>query len=71
MGGTIFIHCFGAYFGLGVDFILGKLARQETLSESSQTSNLLSLIGRIYIFQSSTSNRKFLYRHTFLVDILA
>lgn len=53
-GDSIFVHAFGAYFGLAVSYVLGR--KQKTGSEqeqaqqlegSSYTSDLFAMIGKI------------------------
>jgi len=49
-GGTIVIHMFGAYFGLGVAWVLGKPTKGEEKEESSQISDLFSFIGTLFLW---------------------
>lgn len=53
-GGTIIIHMFGAFFGLGVAYALGKPAASdhagEEEAESSNVSDLFSLIGTLFLW---------------------
>jgi len=50
MGGTIFIHLFGAYFGLGVSFMLGGPKNSQEDSEASTLSDVFSLIGTAFLW---------------------
>lgn len=49
-GGSIFVHVMGAYFGLGVSFVLGRNKKgsevQNSLEGSSYTSDLFAMIGK-------------------------
>lgn len=49
VGGSIFIHTFGAYFGLGVSCVLTKRMEgqllDKSLEQSSYTSDLFAMIG--------------------------
>jgi len=49
-GGTIVIHMFGAYFGLGVAWMLGKPTKGEENEASSQVSDLFSFIGTLFLW---------------------
>jgi len=49
-GGTILIHIFGAYFGLGVSWVLGKFSPSTSRKEkTSYQSELLSMIGCMFL----------------------
>jgi hypothetical protein len=51
IGGSIVIHCFGAYFGLAVSYILGKpTSRCIDNASSSNSSDLFSLIGTVFLW---------------------
>lgn len=49
-GDSIFVHAFGAYFGLAVSYVLDKKKRgsevDSTLEGSSYTSDLFAMIGK-------------------------
>lgn len=48
-GGTIVVHVFGAYFGLGACFALGA-TRNEKLNAPSYISDIFSLIGTLFLW---------------------
>uniref|UniRef100_A0A1B6EAQ8 Ammonium transporter AmtB-like domain-containing protein n=1 Tax=Clastoptera arizonana TaxID=38151 RepID=A0A1B6EAQ8_9HEMI len=48
-GDSIFVHVFGAYFGLAVSQVLGK-PRQTDLEGSSYTSDLFAMIGSVFLW---------------------
>jgi len=54
MGGGIYIHTFGAYFGLAVSAAVGSpkgdLMKAENLNASIYTSDLFAMIGTIFLF---------------------
>lgn len=53
MGGTIFIHLFGAYFGLAVSMVIGNRYNRERASEdaeASQVSDVFSLVGTTFLW---------------------
>jgi len=49
-GGTIVIHVFGAYFGLAVAKVLGPPKDQANLNSTSGISDILSLVGTIFLW---------------------
>jgi len=49
-GGTIVIHVFGAYFGLAVAKVLGPPKDQANLNNTSGISDILSLVGTIFLW---------------------
>jgi len=51
MGGSIFVHTFGAYFGLGAAFVLGgKAASGHSLNTASKTSDTFAMIGTLFLW---------------------
>lgn len=54
-GGSIFVHAFGAYFGLAVSYVMARRQLQnvkeetteESLRESNYTSDIFAMIGEI------------------------
>ena len=52
MGGSMFVHTFGAYFGVACALALGpkKIAEKNTKIGSDYTSNLFAAIGCIFLF---------------------
>ena len=49
-GGTIVIHVFGAYFGLAVAKVLGPPKDKANLNSTSGVSDILSLVGTIFLW---------------------
>lgn len=49
-GGTTTIHIFGAFFGLGMSFILGKKIKPHTKPEASYNSYILSMAGTLFLW---------------------
>jgi len=51
VGGSMFIHTFGAYFGLAVSFILGKFAPNESgKEESDYKGDIFAMIGTLFLW---------------------
>jgi len=51
IGGSIFIHLFGAYFGLAVAIVVNKFSPSESSSESSNsTSDIFAMIGTLFLW---------------------
>lgn len=51
MGGSMFIHTFGAYFGLAVTYFTSKPEAHENKNNSSDyTSNMVAMIGTVFLF---------------------
>lgn len=52
-GGSIFVHVMGAYFGLGVSYVLCRNKKgsevQNSLEGSSYTSDLFAMIGKFRV----------------------
>ncbi|OQR69265.1 Rh-related protein-like, partial [Tropilaelaps mercedesae] len=51
VGGSVFIHSFGAYFGLAVAFVLyRKDTKMSTKEESTKTSDTFAMIGTLFLW---------------------
>ncbi|EDQ87116.1 uncharacterized protein MONBRDRAFT_38134 [Monosiga brevicollis MX1] len=59
VGGSMYVHAFGAYFGLAVSFMLGnsrptasgkQLHRNNSNNGSSSTSDVFAMIGTLFLF---------------------
>lgn len=51
VGGSMFIHTFGAYFGLAVSFILSKFAPSESSKEGSDyKGDIFAMIGTLFLW---------------------
>jgi len=49
-GGSIVVHLFGAYFGLGVSWVVKNYADEHPLEGSNYQSDLFSMIGTIFLW---------------------
>lgn len=49
-GGSTTIHAFGAFFGLGVSFILSRKRKPRTKAESNTNSNAMAMIGTLFLW---------------------
>jgi len=51
MGGSMYVHTFGAYFGLAFSYMLGPPTADEAVEESSSyNSDVFSLLGSIFLW---------------------
>jgi len=52
MGGSIFVHTFGAYFGLAVSYVLGKPDQEKTeeRNSSNYNSDMFAMIGTLFLW---------------------
>jgi ammonium transporter Rh len=52
MGGSMYVHTFGAYFGLACSWMLGpkKIAKENPNIGASYTSNMFAAIGTLFLF---------------------
>ena len=50
-GDTIFVHTFGAYFGLAVSWVLYEKAVEKSKNEgSNETHDMFSMVGTIFLW---------------------
>uniref|UniRef100_A0A6P7EY78 Ammonium transporter Rh type B n=1 Tax=Diabrotica virgifera virgifera TaxID=50390 RepID=A0A6P7EY78_DIAVI len=57
-GGSIFVHAFGAYFGLAVSYVLNRKKKNKegnsetaaSLAEANYTSDLFAMIGTVFLW---------------------
>ncbi|CAG9832015.1 unnamed protein product [Diabrotica balteata] len=57
-GGSIFVHAFGAYFGLAVSYVLNRKKKNKegssetaaSLAEANYTSDLFAMIGTVFLY---------------------
>jgi len=49
VGGSIVVHCFGAYFGLAASFIIGKPLRDDE-NKSMYHSDMFAMIGTLFLW---------------------
>lgn len=49
-GGSTTIHTFGAYFGLGISWVLGKKIKPRSKAESDYSSNIFAMIGTLFLW---------------------
>eukprot|EP01043_Picozoa_sp_COSAG02_P028257 COSAG02_NODE_1705_length_11236_cov_6.168178_6_plen_224_part_00 len=56
IGGTVVIHCFGAYFGLAAAWVLGVPKDDDGNSDSSSISDIFSLIGTVFLWLYALSH---------------
>ena len=54
IGGTVVIHCFGAYFGLAAAWVLGVPKDESGNSDSSSISDIFSLVGTVFLWLCAT-----------------
>ena len=53
MGGSMYVHTFGAYFGLGVSYVITdyeKLENNKEREKSNKTSDTFAMIGTIFLW---------------------
>ncbi|MDA9673951.1 ammonium transporter [bacterium] len=51
MGGSMYVHTFGAYFGLAVSWVITDVAKiKNTDATSSRTSDLFAMIGTLFLW---------------------
>jgi len=49
-GGSTTVHIFGAYFGIAASVVLAKYARPSTRPEKSYYSNVLAMVGSMFLW---------------------
>jgi len=51
MGGSMYVHTFGAYFGLAVSFMLGVPKKEkQKLNSSTKNSDMFAMIGTLFLW---------------------
>ncbi|XP_054263635.1 ammonium transporter Rh type B-like [Macrosteles quadrilineatus] len=50
VGDSIFVHAFGAYFGLAVSLVLGKPKHHSSFEGSSYNSDMFAMIGSVFLW---------------------
>eukprot|EP01097_Dermamoeba_algensis_P008476 TRINITY_DN5677_c0_g1_i1.p1 TRINITY_DN5677_c0_g1~~TRINITY_DN5677_c0_g1_i1.p1 ORF type:complete len:447 (-),score=73.49 TRINITY_DN5677_c0_g1_i1:34-1374(-) len=50
IGGTMYIHVFGAYFGLGVSFVISHKEKRHDKQNSTYLTDIFAMIGTIFLW---------------------
>lgn len=50
VGGSTTIHTFGAYFGLGISWMLSKKIKPQSKAETNYNSNIFAMIGTLFLW---------------------